>query len=78
MDRCLRYCGVCFEECKCVPSGTYGNKDECPCYRDDLNEVSFFSSGGDVVVRETISNSIELLLPLEHCMHIASPALTIS
>ncbi|PKU65924.1 peamaclein-like [Dendrobium catenatum] len=33
-DRCLKYCGVCCEECKCVPSGTYGNKDECPCYRD--------------------------------------------
>ncbi|CAL9753058.1 unnamed protein product, partial [Musa acuminata subsp. burmannicoides] len=63
MDRCLRYCGVCFEECKCVPSGTYGNKDECPCYRDDLNEVFFFSSGGGVVMRATISNSIESLLP---------------
>ncbi|XP_058080612.1 peamaclein-like [Magnolia sinica] len=36
-DRCLKYCGLCCEECKCVPSGTYGNKDECPCYRDKLN-----------------------------------------
>ncbi|XP_044509797.1 peamaclein-like [Mangifera indica] len=32
--RCLKYCGICCEECKCVPSGTYGHKDECPCYRD--------------------------------------------
>ncbi|KAK9270118.1 hypothetical protein L1049_025795 [Liquidambar formosana] len=36
-DRCLKYCGVCCEECKCVPSGTYGHKDECPCYRDKKN-----------------------------------------
>ncbi|CAK9155399.1 unnamed protein product [Ilex paraguariensis] len=33
-DRCLKYCGICCEECNCVPSGTYGNKNECPCYRD--------------------------------------------
>ncbi|KAF2614272.1 hypothetical protein F2Q70_00010506, partial [Brassica cretica] len=32
-DRCLKYCGICCKECKCVPSGTYGNKHECPCYR---------------------------------------------
>ncbi|KAL0325458.1 UNVERIFIED_CONTAM: Snakin-1 [Sesamum radiatum] len=36
-DRCLKYCGICCEECKCVPSGTYGNKHECPCYRDKIN-----------------------------------------
>ncbi|RWR78016.1 peamaclein [Cinnamomum micranthum f. kanehirae] len=36
-DRCLKYCGICCEECKCVPSGTYGHKDECPCYRDKVN-----------------------------------------
>ncbi|XP_061354269.1 peamaclein-like [Gastrolobium bilobum] len=36
-DRCLRFCGICCEKCKCVPSGTYGNKDECPCYRDLKN-----------------------------------------
>ncbi|CAA6657484.1 unnamed protein product [Spirodela intermedia] len=35
-DRCLFYCGVCCRDCSCVPSGTYGNKDECPCYRDKL------------------------------------------
>ncbi|WOH13935.1 hypothetical protein DCAR_0933448 [Daucus carota subsp. sativus] len=32
--RCLKYCGICCAKCKCVPSGTYGNKHECPCYRD--------------------------------------------
>ncbi|OAY35534.1 peamaclein [Manihot esculenta] len=36
-DRCLKYCGICCKECKCVPSGTYGNKSECPCYRDKKN-----------------------------------------
>ncbi|XP_075652107.1 peamaclein-like [Castanea sativa] len=36
-DRCLKYCGICCEKCQCVPSGTYGNKDECPCYRDLKN-----------------------------------------
>ncbi|XP_050208253.1 peamaclein-like [Mercurialis annua] len=36
-DRCLKYCGICCEQCKCVPSGTYGNKSECPCYRDKKN-----------------------------------------
>ncbi|XP_057806731.1 peamaclein-like [Salvia miltiorrhiza] len=35
--RCFRYCGMCCNKCKCVPSGTYGNKSECPCYRDMLN-----------------------------------------
>ncbi|CAO2817768.1 unnamed protein product [Amaranthus hypochondriacus] len=36
-ERCLKYCGICCEECHCVPSGTFGNKDECPCYRDKKN-----------------------------------------
>ncbi|KAL3638802.1 hypothetical protein CASFOL_016709 [Castilleja foliolosa] len=36
-DRCLKYCGICCGKCDCVPSGTYGNKDECPCYRDMKN-----------------------------------------
>ncbi|KAG2666207.1 hypothetical protein I3843_15G041500 [Carya illinoinensis] len=36
-DRCLKYCGICCEKCQCVPSGTYGNKHECPCYRDLKN-----------------------------------------
>ncbi|KAK6159246.1 hypothetical protein DH2020_006560 [Rehmannia glutinosa] len=33
-ERCLKYCGICCAKCKCVPSGTYGNKHQCPCYRD--------------------------------------------
>ncbi|MBA0614126.1 hypothetical protein Godav_014456 [Gossypium davidsonii] len=33
-ERCFKYCGICCEKCKCVPSGTYGNKHQCPCYRD--------------------------------------------
>ncbi|KAI4318767.1 hypothetical protein MLD38_032436 [Melastoma candidum] len=36
-DRCMKYCNLCCEECRCVPSGTYGNKHECPCYRDKRN-----------------------------------------
>ncbi|CAL5369427.1 unnamed protein product [Camellia sinensis] len=35
--RCLTDCGVCCKKCECVPSGTFGNKSECPCYRDMLN-----------------------------------------
>nr|UYE91513.1 snakin 2 [Mentha longifolia] len=36
-DRCLKYCGICCAKCKCVPAGTYGNKHQCPCYRDMVN-----------------------------------------
>ncbi|GMJ15330.1 hypothetical protein like AT2G39540 [Hibiscus trionum] len=36
-DRCLKYCGICCEKCHCVPSGTFGHRDECPCYRDMKN-----------------------------------------
>lgn len=36
-DRCLTYCNICCKKCNCVPSGTYGNKSECPCYRDMVN-----------------------------------------
>ncbi|XP_006406493.2 peamaclein [Eutrema salsugineum] len=36
-DRCIKYCGICCRECKCVPSGTFGNKHQCPCYRDMLS-----------------------------------------
>ncbi|XP_059643830.1 peamaclein-like [Cornus florida] len=35
--RCLKYCNLCCQKCSCVPSGTYGNKLECPCYRDMLS-----------------------------------------
>ncbi|XP_023639231.1 gibberellin-regulated protein 8 isoform X1 [Capsella rubella] len=34
---CLKDCNICCEKCNCVPSGTFGNKDECPCYRDLIN-----------------------------------------
>ncbi|RAL40568.1 unnamed protein product [Cuscuta campestris] len=37
-DRCTKYCGICCKQCNCVPSGTYGNKHECPCYRDLKNK----------------------------------------
>ncbi|RHN55194.1 putative gibberellin regulated protein [Medicago truncatula] len=29
---CLTYCNYCCAKCLCVPSGTYGHKEECPCY----------------------------------------------
>ncbi|KAL0325864.1 UNVERIFIED_CONTAM: Snakin-2 [Sesamum radiatum] len=29
---CLRACGTCCARCNCVPPGTAGNKDVCPCY----------------------------------------------
>ncbi|KAJ9542462.1 hypothetical protein OSB04_028968 [Centaurea solstitialis] len=31
---CLRACGTCCKRCHCVPPGTYGNYDDCPCYAD--------------------------------------------
>nr|XP_043618660.1 peamaclein-like [Erigeron canadensis] len=31
---CMDVCIDCCSKCLCVPSGTSGNKDECPCYRD--------------------------------------------
>jgi len=31
-DRCLRACGTCCAKCNCVPPGTQGNKNLCPCY----------------------------------------------
>ncbi|XP_006342570.1 gibberellin-regulated protein 1-like [Solanum tuberosum] len=33
---CLRACGTCCTRCNCVPPGTSGNQDLCPCYRDML------------------------------------------
>ncbi|GMH17965.1 hypothetical protein Nepgr_019806 [Nepenthes gracilis] len=36
-DRCIKYCGICCLQCNCVPSGTYGNKHECPCYMNKKN-----------------------------------------
>nr|XP_011462663.1 PREDICTED: gibberellin-regulated protein 12 isoform X2 [Fragaria vesca subsp. vesca] len=31
---CLFFCNMCCQKCLCVPSGTYGHKEECPCYND--------------------------------------------
>ncbi|XVF29129.1 hypothetical protein REPUB_Repub15cG0092900 [Reevesia pubescens] len=31
---CLFFCDYCCKRCFCVPSGTYGNKEECPCYNN--------------------------------------------
>ncbi|KAL9257701.1 Gibberellin-regulated protein 7-like protein [Drosera capensis] len=36
-DRCLKYCGICCQQCQCVPSGTFGNKSQCPCYMNKKN-----------------------------------------
>ncbi|GFP85953.1 snakin-2 [Phtheirospermum japonicum] len=29
---CKRACGTCCNRCQCVPPGTYGNYEACPCY----------------------------------------------
>ncbi|KAL3840219.1 hypothetical protein ACJIZ3_024810 [Penstemon smallii] len=29
---CHRACGTCCARCNCVPPGTYGNYEACPCY----------------------------------------------
>ncbi|OEL34074.1 hypothetical protein BAE44_0004906 [Dichanthelium oligosanthes] len=29
---CLFFCNKCCAKCLCVPPGTYGNKNTCPCY----------------------------------------------
>ncbi|KAJ9675633.1 hypothetical protein PVL29_024520 [Vitis rotundifolia] len=29
---CLRACNTCCQRCNCVPPGTAGNEDVCPCY----------------------------------------------
>ncbi|KAI3446193.1 hypothetical protein Pfo_002858 [Paulownia fortunei] len=29
---CKRACGTCCARCNCVPPGTYGNYEACPCY----------------------------------------------
>ncbi|CAJ2672781.1 unnamed protein product [Trifolium pratense] len=31
---CLFYCKYCCAKCLCVPPGTYGNKEVCPCYNN--------------------------------------------
>ncbi|KAI4336781.1 hypothetical protein L6164_015263 [Bauhinia variegata] len=29
---CHRACGTCCKRCNCVPPGTSGNQEVCPCY----------------------------------------------
>ncbi|CAA7397953.1 unnamed protein product [Spirodela intermedia] len=29
---CKRACGTCCSRCNCVPPGTAGNREVCPCY----------------------------------------------
>ncbi|XP_026401119.1 gibberellin-regulated protein 2-like [Papaver somniferum] len=29
---CIRACNTCCQRCNCVPPGTSGNADVCPCY----------------------------------------------
>ncbi|XP_062166246.1 LOW QUALITY PROTEIN: protein GAST1, partial [Alnus glutinosa] len=31
---CMFFCKKCCAKCLCVPSGTYGNKESCPCYNN--------------------------------------------
>ncbi|KAL1330486.1 hypothetical protein HN51_047710 [Arachis hypogaea] len=31
---CLFFCKKCCAVCLCVPPGTYGNKELCPCYNN--------------------------------------------
>ncbi|MCO5597075.1 hypothetical protein L7F22_051149 [Adiantum nelumboides] len=31
---CMFFCNKCCLKCLCVPPGTYGNKQVCPCYND--------------------------------------------
>ncbi|MED6223043.1 hypothetical protein PIB30_070186 [Stylosanthes scabra] len=31
---CKRACGSCCKICKCVPEGTSGHHDSCPCYKN--------------------------------------------
>ncbi|GMP48531.1 hypothetical protein CsSME_00015850 [Camellia sinensis var. sinensis] len=34
LNNCLMFCNLCCDKCLCVPSGTYGHKEECPCYNN--------------------------------------------
>ncbi|KAI5648064.1 hypothetical protein M9H77_34069 [Catharanthus roseus] len=31
---CMFFCQKCCATCLCVPPGTYGNKQTCPCYNN--------------------------------------------
>ncbi|KAL9235527.1 hypothetical protein vseg_010278 [Gypsophila vaccaria] len=37
-DLCKKLCMHCCGVCKCVPVGPYGDKNQCPCYRDIKNK----------------------------------------
>ncbi|MCO5577621.1 hypothetical protein L7F22_031452 [Adiantum nelumboides] len=34
---CYKYCLICCNKCKCVPPGTAGNREKCPCYANLKN-----------------------------------------
>ncbi|KAF1896424.1 hypothetical protein Lal_00034122 [Lupinus albus] len=40
-NRCLRACNTCCERCNCVPPGTSGNTELCPCYANMETVYSF-------------------------------------
>eukprot|EP01018_Ginkgo_biloba_P038659 Gb_04075 [translate_table: standard] len=31
---CMFFCQKCCSKCRCVPPGTYGHKEVCPCYNN--------------------------------------------
>ncbi|KHN13284.1 Gibberellin-regulated protein 14 [Glycine soja] len=40
---CMRACMTCCDRCKCVPPGTYGNREKCgKCYTDMLTHGNKF------------------------------------
>lgn len=34
LNACMYFCEYCCARCLCVPPGTYGNKQSCPCYNN--------------------------------------------
>jgi len=36
---CHRACGTCCRRCNCVPPGTAGNQEKCPCYTSQVLPV---------------------------------------
>ncbi|XP_057835879.2 protein RSI-1-like isoform X6 [Cryptomeria japonica] len=34
VNACMYFCQYCCAKCLCVPPGTYGNKESCPCYNN--------------------------------------------
>ncbi|XP_062181255.1 cypmaclein-like [Phragmites australis] len=35
---CLRACNTCCQRCGCVPPGTSGNENVCPCYANMITK----------------------------------------